>query len=166
MDVGFPSRFIDSVVRDFSSTPVSDMDDIIPPWLFDDRQVLTVRLPFCPKNEEVSKTWGIHQGKIHVQNHLEYENNQITFSPEGQGWTSLLCNIRRHVHVRGKIHRWNEQKHRGSLGGTQQPLQWWFRPIQTPLRESNPLFHMESDRPSSKKTFTPQNFRKLFHRKI
>ena len=57
LDVGFPSRFIDSVIRDFSLAPNPDMDDIIPNWLFDDKQVLTVRLPFCPKNEEISKTF-------------------------------------------------------------------------------------------------------------
>ena len=77
LDVGFPSRFIDSVIRDFSSTPDPDADDIIPNWLFDDKQVLTVNLPFCPKNEEISKkiyfqTGKIHPGKIHVKNHLEH----------------------------------------------------------------------------------------------
>ena len=29
----------------------------IPEWLFDDKRVLTVRLPFCPKNEEESKVF-------------------------------------------------------------------------------------------------------------
>ena len=66
------SSFIDSIVRDFSSTPVSDMDDIIPPWLFDDRQVLTVRLPFCPKNEEISKTF-IHKLEEYTKGRFTYK---------------------------------------------------------------------------------------------
>ena len=56
-DVGFPSRFIDAVIRDFGSTLSEEEEDIVPSWLFEDRQVLTVNLPFCPKNEEVSKTF-------------------------------------------------------------------------------------------------------------
>ena len=51
----FPSRFIESVIRDFKRVPDPDEEDIVPSWLFDDRHVLTVRLHFCPKNEEISK---------------------------------------------------------------------------------------------------------------
>ena len=64
VDVGFPSRFVDSVIRDFNTVPDDEDDDIIiPNWLFDEKdekdekQVLTVRLPFCPKNEEIAKTF-------------------------------------------------------------------------------------------------------------
>ena len=57
LDVGFPSRFIESVIRDFTTVPSAEEENIIPNWLFDDRKVLTVRLPFCPQNEEISKTF-------------------------------------------------------------------------------------------------------------
>ena len=57
LSVGFPSRFVESVISDFMKVPDPDEEDIIPSWLFDDRRVLTVRLPFCPKNEEISKTF-------------------------------------------------------------------------------------------------------------
>ena len=57
MDVGFPQRYVDSVIRDFQSPPTNADDDIIPDWLFDERQTLVIRLPFCPKNEEMSKTF-------------------------------------------------------------------------------------------------------------
>ena len=43
LSVGFPSRFIESVIRDFKRVPDPDEEDIIPSWLFDDRRVLTVR---------------------------------------------------------------------------------------------------------------------------
>jgi hypothetical protein len=57
VDVGFPSRFVDSVIRDFNSVPNVEEENIIPEWLFDDRQVLTVNLPFCSENEKISKTF-------------------------------------------------------------------------------------------------------------
>ena len=57
INVGFPSRFVDAVIRDFNTTPDADDEDIIPEWLFDEKRVLTVRLPFCPKNEEESKVF-------------------------------------------------------------------------------------------------------------
>ena len=66
LSVGFPSRFIESVIRDFKRVPDPDEEDIIPSWLFDDRRVLTVRLPFCPKNEEISKTF-VHRLEVFTQ---------------------------------------------------------------------------------------------------
>ena len=55
--MGFSSRFIESVIRDFKRVPDPEEEDIVQSWLFNDRCVLTVRLPFCPKNEEISKTF-------------------------------------------------------------------------------------------------------------
>ena len=57
VDVGFPSRFVDSVIRDFNSVPNVEEENIIPEWLFDDRQVLTVNLSFCSENEKINKTF-------------------------------------------------------------------------------------------------------------
>ena len=54
-NVGFPIKFIESVIRDFQTIPNEVTDDIIPTWLFDDRKDFVIYLPFCPKNEEVSK---------------------------------------------------------------------------------------------------------------
>ena len=70
-DVGFPKRFVESVVRDFCSTPDVNDDDIVPNWLFDDRQTLTVRLPFCPENEKISKTF--------VQNLEKFTRGKYSF---------------------------------------------------------------------------------------
>ena len=44
-------------------------ENIIPEWLFNEKRLLTVNLPFCPKNEEMSKTFihkleGYTQGKF------------------------------------------------------------------------------------------------------
>ncbi len=57
LDAGFPSKFIDAVIRDFNSVPNVEEEKIIPDWLFDEKRVLTVNLPFCAKNEEISKTF-------------------------------------------------------------------------------------------------------------
>ena len=48
LDVGFPSRFIESVIRNFTTVSRAEEVNIIPDWLFEDRKVPTVRLPFCP----------------------------------------------------------------------------------------------------------------------
>ena len=43
---------------DFKPVPnVEEDDNIIPEWLFNEKRVLTVNLPFCPKNEETSKAF-------------------------------------------------------------------------------------------------------------
>ena len=55
--MGFSSRFIESVIRDFKRVPDPEEEDIVQSWLFNDRRVLAVRLPFCPINEEISKTF-------------------------------------------------------------------------------------------------------------
>ena len=57
-DVGYPKKFIDSVIRDFQRVPNQNSEeDIIPDWLFDERKDHVIKLPFCPKNEEVSKVF-------------------------------------------------------------------------------------------------------------
>ena len=49
LSAGFPIRFINTVVEDFTKSP--DDEPLIPNWLFDDRLVKTLRLPFCHNNE-------------------------------------------------------------------------------------------------------------------
>ena len=56
-NVGFPLRFIESVIRDFQQKPVADDENIIPEWLFDERSDFYIKIPFCPKNEEISRTF-------------------------------------------------------------------------------------------------------------
>ena len=71
-DVGYPLRYIESVIRDFQKTPDADDEgSIIPEWLFDDRKEFYVRIPFCPKNEEISRTF--------LQKLNEYTNNKYNF---------------------------------------------------------------------------------------
>ena len=54
--VGFPIRFIEAVIRDFQKVPVADGGErIIPEWLFEEKSDFYVRIPFCPKNEEISQ---------------------------------------------------------------------------------------------------------------
>ncbi len=56
-NVGFPMRFIESVIRDFQKMPNADDENIVPEWLFDERSDFYIRIPFCPKNEEISRTF-------------------------------------------------------------------------------------------------------------
>ena len=54
-----PARFVEAVIRDFEKVPeVSEEEEnIIPEWLFDKKVDFYVRIPFCPKNEEICKTF-------------------------------------------------------------------------------------------------------------
>ena len=54
-DVGYPHRFVESVIREFLNNDDKNDDVLIPPWLFDDRETKYVRLPFCENNEQLSK---------------------------------------------------------------------------------------------------------------
>ena len=78
----------------------------------------------------------------------------------------MLRHIRRHLHVWREVYRRNEQEHRRSLEWTQHPLHRRLRPIQTSSRKPNPFFYLENSYPSTKKTFTPKNFRELFYRQV
>ena len=58
-NAGFPARFVEAVIRDFEKVPEvsEEEDDIIPEWLFDKKEDFYVRIPFCPKNEDICKTF-------------------------------------------------------------------------------------------------------------
>ena len=71
-NVGFPLRFIEAVIRDFQKVPVVDEGErIIPEWLFEQKMDFYIRLPFCPKNEEISRNF--------LQKLDEYTNNRYNF---------------------------------------------------------------------------------------
>ena len=57
LNAGYPKRFVESVIREFLCPDDSDDDLIIPEWLFDDRKLMYVRLPFCQDNEHLSKAF-------------------------------------------------------------------------------------------------------------
>lgn len=56
-DVGYPKRFVESVIRDFLRIDDNVDDVIIPAWLFDDRVTKCIRLPYCESNEDLSKSF-------------------------------------------------------------------------------------------------------------
>ena len=49
LESGFPEKFVNSVISTFKNKDKEDT--IIPPWLFDDRIKLCIRLPYSPGNE-------------------------------------------------------------------------------------------------------------------
>ena len=52
-DVGYPKRFVESVIRDFILDNDDSDDVIIPHWLFEVRSTKYVRIPFCESNEKL-----------------------------------------------------------------------------------------------------------------
>ena len=55
-NAGYPHRFVESVIRDFTNDDQYD-DVLIPPWLFEDRETKYIRLPFCENNEQLCKSF-------------------------------------------------------------------------------------------------------------
>ena len=43
------------MIRDFNQPFDPESDLIIPTWLFDDRKFISIKVPYCPKNEEISQ---------------------------------------------------------------------------------------------------------------
>ena len=58
-NAGFPVKFVEAVIRDFEKVPEvnEEEENIIPEWLFDKKVEFYLRIPFCPKNEEISQTF-------------------------------------------------------------------------------------------------------------
>ena len=50
LDAGYPKHFIAATIKEFSTQ--STDTDLIPHWLFEDRQTVLIRLPFCETNEK------------------------------------------------------------------------------------------------------------------
>ena len=48
-NAAYPKHFIASAIKEFN-TPADT--ETIPPWLFEDRQTILIRLPYCEKNEQ------------------------------------------------------------------------------------------------------------------
>ena len=54
-DVGYPSKFVESLIREFLESIEIINEVIIPPWLFEDRVTKYIRIPFCESNENLGK---------------------------------------------------------------------------------------------------------------
>ena len=72
LNVGYPIKFIESVIRDFNTPPNPDLDVIIPTWLFDDRFFISVKILYCPKNEELSRKF--------INKLVMFTNNKFKFN--------------------------------------------------------------------------------------
>ena len=72
LDVGYPIKFIESVIRHFKTPSNPDLDLIIPTWLFDDRFFIPIKIPYCPKNEELSRKF--------INKLVMFTNNKFKFN--------------------------------------------------------------------------------------
>ena len=45
------------MIREFLAPNDNDNDLVIPEWLFDERKLIYIRLPYCPDNEQLSKSF-------------------------------------------------------------------------------------------------------------
>ena len=69
VDVGYPIKLIESVIRDFNTPPIPESDLIIPTWLCDDRKFIQIKVPYYPKNEELSKSF--------INKLVKFTNNKV-----------------------------------------------------------------------------------------
>ncbi|XP_068671420.1 uncharacterized protein [Montipora foliosa] len=56
INAGYPKRFISHTINNFLNHSPQD-DNIIPNFLFEERKKVFIKLPFCSKNENLSKTF-------------------------------------------------------------------------------------------------------------
>ena len=56
INAGYPKRFISHTINNFLNDSSQD-DNLIPNFLFEERKKVFVKLPFCGKNEKLSKTF-------------------------------------------------------------------------------------------------------------
>ncbi|KAL9977773.1 hypothetical protein ACROYT_G015213 [Oculina patagonica] len=56
IEAGYPKRFISHTINNFLTDSSQD-DNIIPDFLFEERKKVFIKLPFCGKNEKLSKTF-------------------------------------------------------------------------------------------------------------
>ena len=56
INAGYPKRFISHTIDNFLNDWPQD-DNIIPNFLFEERKKVFIKLPFCGKNEKLSKTF-------------------------------------------------------------------------------------------------------------
>ena len=56
INAGYPKRFISHTINNFLNHSPQD-DNIIPNFLFEERKKVFIKLPFCGKNEKLSKTF-------------------------------------------------------------------------------------------------------------
>ena len=70
-NAGFPVRFIESVIEQFEKKLTED-DLIIPEFLFKEpKKFVLIELPFCEKNEELSKRF-LHKLKSFTNDKIEF----------------------------------------------------------------------------------------------
>ena len=65
-DAGYPKNVIENTIKNFNS---KKDELLIPPWLFDERKHVTIRLPFSSKNEKycayfINKLVSFTSGKV------------------------------------------------------------------------------------------------------
>ena len=56
INAGYPKRFISHTINNFLNDSSQD-DNLIPNFLFEERKKVFIKLPFCGKNEKLSKTF-------------------------------------------------------------------------------------------------------------
>ena len=54
-DAGYPTRFVSSTIDNFIHKQDKANEKLIPDFLFDERKKISIQLPFCERNEKLSK---------------------------------------------------------------------------------------------------------------
>ena len=76
MQVVYPKRFISRTINNFLNDSSQD-DNIIPNFLFEERKKVFIRLPFCGKNEKLSKTFIAKLNKFFIHLSLLMMNSSV-----------------------------------------------------------------------------------------
>ena len=136
-DVGYPKRYVESVIRDFRQDASDDC--LIPSWLFEDRPTKYVRLPFCENNE--------HLSKLFLQRLNGFTNDKFIFKIvwETRKIRSLLPLKDKVTHKSCVIYRGTCSCGEQYIGETVRLAEIRFKEHNNPNKSSEPSKHLRNN---------------------
>ena len=138
---GYPKRFVNSIIREFNAVKENDESDfIIPPWLFEEKKkIVLVEIPFCLKNEILSK---------HFINKFDKLTNN-TFDVRIKWLTQKVKNLFRvkdkSLHQACKIYKGVCSCGESYIGGTIRNVEVRWGEHNNPTRVLNPSKHIKDN---------------------
>ena len=138
---GYPKRFVNSIIREFNAVKENDESDfIIPPWLFEEKKkIVLVEIPFCLKNEILSKHF--------INKFDKFTNN--TFDVRIKWLTQKVKNLFRvkdkSLHQACKIYKGVCSCGESYIGETVRNVEVRWGEHNNPTKVSNPSKHIKDN---------------------
>ena len=139
----YPTRFTDSVIRDFNNKPASindSIDMIIPPYLFEEKPpFILIEIPFCESNEACAKRFLV---KLH-----DFTKHQFNFAIKWKTRKvkSLFKLKDQNIHPSCKIYKGECSCGEVYIGETKRNVEVRWAEHNNPLYTSEPALHLNKN---------------------